>query len=111
MDHMDPVSALSVSASLIAEKIDAKWILSVSEGGSSPLKMSRFRPVKPVFGVSSSLKVTRKLCMYWGITPFYVESEGTSLSQVSDHALDKLKKEELVGAIFGELALFLKKIA
>lgn len=98
MSSMDPISALSVSASLIAEKIGARWILSVTEGGNSPLKMSRFRPVKPVFGVSASLKVTRKLCMYWGITPFYVESEGKSLSEVSDDALNKLTNEKLVGA-------------
>lgn len=96
MESMDAISALSVSASLIAEKINARWILSVSESGNSPLKMSRFRPVKPVFGVSSSLKVTRRLCMYWGITPFYVESAGKSLSEVSDDALEKLKAQGLV---------------
>lgn len=96
MEVKDPIAALSVAASMIAEKIGAKWILSVSEGGNSPLKISRFRPENPVFGVASNLKVTRKLCMYWGITPFYVHSDGKSLSELSDEALEKLKNESLI---------------
>lgn len=92
----DPISALAVAAAMVAEKIDGKWILAVSEGGNSPLKMSRFRPIKPVFGVSSSLCVTRRLCMYWGVTPFYVQSDGKSLLELSDDAIEKLKRENLV---------------
>lgn len=95
----DPIEALAVAASMVAEKIDARWILAVSEGGNSPLKMSRFRPEKPVFGVASSLWVTRRLCMYWGITPFYVhDSEAKALSDLSEEALTKLKREGLVAS-------------
>jgi pyruvate kinase len=62
-----------VAASLIAEKSNAKFILSVTEGGNSCLKISRFRPSTPVLGLTSSLQVARKMTMYWGVAPFKLD--------------------------------------
>ncbi|MBW2108750.1 MAG: pyruvate kinase, partial [Deltaproteobacteria bacterium] len=64
--------ATMIGASLIAEKIGARRILSVTESGSSCLKMSRFRPQTSVLGVSNTLGVVRKMCLYWGVSPFYL---------------------------------------
>lgn len=62
--------SVMVAASMIAEKVNAKIILSVTESGHSCLKISIFRPNTPVLGVTNSLKTARMLCLYWGVDPY-----------------------------------------
>ncbi|MBP9674947.1 MAG: 4Fe-4S dicluster domain-containing protein, partial [Bacteriovoracaceae bacterium] len=74
--HMELESitaSMQVAASLIAEKISARWIIAVTESGKSCLEMSRFRPKNRVLGVTHSVKTMRRLCLYWGISPFYFD--------------------------------------
>ncbi len=63
-----------VAASLIAEKTGAKSILSVTETGNSLLKLSRFRPKNRVMGVTTSVETLRRMCLYWGVTPFLLKN-------------------------------------
>jgi len=83
--------ATVVGASLIAEKIGASRILSVTESGSSCLKMSRFRPETSVLGISHSLSVVRKMCLYWGVSPFYLDEYDEDDALLEDHVIDKVK--------------------
>jgi len=59
-----------VAASLIAEKIGAKFIVSVTQSGNSCRRMTRFRPSTPVIGVAPTVEVARRLALLWGILPF-----------------------------------------
>jgi len=98
--HMD-ISSVSastqVAASIIAEKIHAKWILSITESGNSCLQMTRFRPKSDVLGVTNSLKVLRRMGLYWGITPYYVETgKGAATDNLERNMLDKLKSLGMV---------------
>jgi pyruvate kinase len=63
--------ATMVAASLIAEKVKARRILAVTQTGSSCRKISRFRPVTQVMGITNDLRVMRRMCLYWGVSPFY----------------------------------------
>lgn len=63
-------SSVMVAASMIAEKIDAKRILAMTESGNSCLKISQFRPSCDVLAVTNCLQTARKVCLYWGINPF-----------------------------------------
>lgn len=93
--HMD-ISSVSastqVAASIIAEKTNAKWVISITESGKSCLQMTRFRPKPKILGVTNSLKVVRKMSLYWGITPFYLAtpSEG-DLNILEEKVLTHLK--------------------
>lgn len=87
---------IQVAASMMAEQLRAKWILSVTERGNSCLKMTRFRPKTPVLGVTHSIDVARRMAMYWGIVPYYVENAGYDISNLETHSLNKLKKDDLV---------------
>ncbi|MEE2744045.1 MAG: pyruvate kinase, partial [Bdellovibrionota bacterium] len=70
LSHVD--SAVMLSASLVAEKVGAKRILSVTESGNSCLRMSRFRPSTPVLGITNNIETVRRICLYWGVHPFYL---------------------------------------
>jgi pyruvate kinase len=83
--------ATMVGASLIAEKIGASRILAVTESGSSCLKMSRFRPQTSVLGVSNSLSVVRKMCLYWGVSPYYLDEYDKEDVRLEDYVIDKVR--------------------
>jgi pyruvate kinase len=71
----DITSANQVAASLIAEKLGARWIVSLTERGRSCLKMTKFRPRNSVLGLTASLKTLRRMNLYWGIVPYFVSME------------------------------------
>jgi pyruvate kinase len=73
MDLSSVNSSLMVASSMIAEKVDAKRILALTEGGNSCLKVSMFRPQTPVAAVTSSIKAARRVCLFWGVYPFIVK--------------------------------------
>lgn len=98
--HMD-ISSVSastqVAASIVAEKIHARWILSVTESGNSCLQMTRFRPKSNVLGVTNSLKVVRRMSLFWGITPYFVETDKRSeLNDLERSMLGKLKTQNML---------------
>jgi pyruvate kinase len=93
MDLSDVTSSNQVAASLIAEKTRAKWILSMTEKGRSCLKMTRFRPKTEVLGVTNQLTTLRRMSLYWGVTPFFIDSNEEDIYQLELKALDKLKAD------------------
>lgn len=91
MDLTRVDNAIMLGASLIAEKINAKRILSVTQSGSSCLKMSQFRPQISVLGVSNSLSVVRKMCLYWGVSPFYLDEHDEDDSELEHYVTDRVR--------------------
>ncbi len=89
-------SSIQIAASIIAEKTNAKWILSVTQSGHSCLKMSRFRSNVRVLGVTNSLEIMRKMSLYWGITPYYFCEKQKDLAVIQDKMIDQLKEQSLV---------------
>lgn len=98
--HMEIASvtaSVQVAASIIAEKTHARWIISITEGGNSCLKMTRFRPKTHVLGVTNSLNVIRKMSLYWGVSPYYFNiHEDADPHKLETMMVDKLKKENLL---------------
>ncbi|MFA5583135.1 MAG: pyruvate kinase [Bacteriovoracaceae bacterium] len=95
MDLNSVTASIQVAASIIAEKVKARWIVSITEGGNSCLRMTRFRPKTPVLGVTSSINVVRKMSLYWGITPYYFNIYGNAdLSKLGILLIAELKKKE-----------------
>ena len=66
-------SAIMVAASMVAEKVKAKKIFSLTESGLSCLKIAGFRPNTEVLGITNSLSTARRLCLYWGVTPYHLD--------------------------------------
>ena len=91
MDLTQVDNATMIGASIIAEKIDAKRILSVTNSGSSCLKMSRFRPQTSVLGVSHSLSVVRKMCLYWGVSPLYLDEYDEDNRELEHYVIEKVR--------------------
>lgn len=97
MDISSVTASIQVAASIIAEKNKARWILSITEGGKSCLKMTRFRPKTNVLGITHSVDVIRKMSLYWGIIPFYFNiHENEDLTRLEGMMIEKLKSENML---------------
>ncbi len=92
VDLSSVTSSIMAAASLIAEKVYAKRILSITESGSSCLKMTQFRPQIPVMGITNSYRVARRLCLYWGVSPFLVTDLKEEAPDFQKQILDEVKK-------------------
>ena len=68
----DTSSTMMVAASLIAENLKVSRIITMTTSGNSCRKIARFRPSTPVLGVTNSMSVVRRICLYWGIYPFFL---------------------------------------
>ncbi|MBT7609084.1 MAG: pyruvate kinase [Bacteriovoracaceae bacterium] len=93
MDLSNVNSSVMVAASMMAEKVRAKRILSVTESGNSCKKISAFRPQTPVLGITNSLHTARRLCMYWGVSPYYIHEFDEDNFDFQVDVINKVKKE------------------
>ncbi len=91
-DLSSVTASIMVAASMIAEKIDARRIVSVTESGSSCLRVSQFRPIVPVLGITNSIKVARRMCLYWGVSPFIVTDETHENHEFIKNVLKEVKE-------------------
>lgn len=90
-DLSSVTASVMVAASMIAEKIGARRILSVTESGASCLRITQFRPIIPVLGITNSIKVARRMCLYWGVSPFIVIDQEKESSEFMKNVLKEVK--------------------
>jgi pyruvate kinase len=86
-------AANQVAASLVAEKVNAAWIVSITERGNSCLKITRFRPKTPVLGITKSIDTVRRMSILWGITPMYMPSDKDNMLEFEFEIIQFLKNK------------------
>jgi pyruvate kinase len=91
-DLSSVTASVMVAASMIAEKVGAERILSVTESGSSCLRITQFRPSIPVLGITNSVKVARRMCLYWGVSPFIVVEQEKENTEFMKNVLKEVKE-------------------
>ena len=65
-------AAVSYSACEMAQDLEARAILTNTEGGGTARLISRFRPVTPIVGVTSREDTWRRLSLSWGVFPLLI---------------------------------------
>ena len=63
-------TALGNAAEQIASSISAKAIINFTRSGYSALMASMFRPKMPIYSFTPFLMTSRKMKLYWGVTPY-----------------------------------------
>lgn len=91
-DLSSVTSSIMVAASMIAEKTNAKRIVSITESGTSCLRITQFRPQVPVLGVTNTVKIARRLCLYWGVSPFLVTEMKEEAPDFQKQVLEEVKR-------------------
>ena len=62
-------SAIGESVKLIADNLDVKAIVVMSESGDTARVVSHFRPNIGIFGLSPYEKICNRMTLLWGVTP------------------------------------------
>jgi pyruvate kinase len=68
-----PENAMACAAVQLAEDLDAAAIVAPTRTGLSALRLSAFRPTRPVLAYSRVPATTRRLQLAWGVTPVPLE--------------------------------------
>jgi pyruvate kinase len=66
--HMQEGNALAAAAAQLAEDLDAAAIVAPTRTGVSALRLSAFRPRRPILAYSRDPATTRRLRLAWGVT-------------------------------------------
>lgn len=98
MDLSNVNASVMVAASMIAEKVHAKRILSMTESGHSALKVSMFRPKTPVLAVTNTVETARRICLYWGVYPYLISEFDEDQFNFQEQVLDRIKREKFLNS-------------
>ncbi|MGB5260227.1 MAG: pyruvate kinase [Gammaproteobacteria bacterium] len=74
---------VSQAAASMSANLKAAVIISLTETGFTSRLISKYRPDMPILALTSSRKVTRKLCMNWGVIPILYEGEPSDRARVA----------------------------
>ncbi len=88
----DFTDAIAESACSLAAYVDASFIVTITNTGTTARALSKYRPAVPIYAVTESLDVTRMLQLVWGVSPVEVASLSDTdvmLSQVSSILKEK----------------------
>ena len=70
----------------MAENVDAAAILAFTQTGSTAALVSKYRPQLPIYAVTPSRTVRRRLALYRGIRAIRVANEGNTECQINSVA-------------------------
>jgi len=82
----DFTDAIAEVACSLASSVDASFIVPITNTGTTSRALSKYRPHVPIYALTESLSVVRKLNLVWGVVPIEVASLSDTdamLSQVS----------------------------
>ena len=83
--------AVSQAAVRMADQLGATAIISLTETGFTSRLVSKHRPECPILAVTTSPRVTRRLCMNWGVLPTLYEGAHTDEAKIA-FAVEKAKE-------------------
>jgi pyruvate kinase len=82
--------AIAMSAMFLAEHIQVRAILALTESGGTARFLSRFRSSVPIFGLSSHQRTRRRMAMLRDVFPIAFDSEGLSPRKAARAAVRRL---------------------
>lgn len=86
-EGMNLQQAITYTASLLAEEVGAKVIITPTESGSTARWVSRLRPKQPILALSRHLSTIQRLHLCWGVYPVLVSDW-----KDTDEMLEKSKR-------------------
>ncbi len=87
---------IAMSTMYVANHMDIKGIGALTESGSTPLWMSRISSGIPIYAMTIHKKTCRKVCMYRGVYPVWVNEALTGPFQANRIAVEHLVAEKIV---------------
>ncbi|MCL2694333.1 MAG: pyruvate kinase, partial [Oscillospiraceae bacterium] len=89
---LNVTNAIAHATVTTAIDLQAKAILTVTQGGNTARMMSKFRPQQPILCCTPSERTWRQLGMSWGIIPIMAQEEEDT-DDLLHHAVDRAVEE------------------
>jgi len=80
----DEMDIIDESAVMLANKLGANALLSLTTSGQSAKKLARYRPTKAILAVVHDARVARSLMIVWGVVPAFIVKKGSLEEMLSD---------------------------
>ena len=65
--------AVAYAACVLSRQIDATALVATTRSGSTAVQISRFRPAQTIVALSPDASAARRLALYWGCSPFFLD--------------------------------------
>lgn len=88
--------AIAMASMYVANHLDIKAIICLTESGMTPLWMSRIRSGMPIYGFSRNILTRRLMTLYRGVYPIPFELTGLTNEEVDGKAVSQLQKRGVV---------------
>lgn len=88
--------AIAMASMYVANHLDVKAILALTESGSTPLWMSRIKSHLPIYALTRNIETMGKVTLYRGVEPIQFDSTKMPATEVNRAAVDELHKRHVV---------------
>tara|TARA_R110002110_G_scaffold65206_3_gene179912 strand:- start:2338 stop:3777 length:1440 start_codon:yes stop_codon:yes gene_type:complete len=88
--------AIAMASMYVANHLDIKAIVCLTESGSTPLWMSRIRSSIPIYGLSRNEQACGRMTLYRGVHPVYFDVTQYENWEISKYVLDKLIQMDIL---------------
>ena len=100
-NHLSSTEAVAMAAVQLASSVHAKAIVTTSSSGTTPRKVSKYRPSMPIYCAASSLKAQSYMSIVWGVRAVYIpvlQNTDQIVSYAVHHFIEKeiLKAEDMI---------------
>lgn len=100
--HTNVTTAISHATCTTAHDLNAAAIVTVTKSGRTARMISKFRPLSPILGCTTSENTYRHMALVWGVRPIFIAEHDNS----EDLFADALKCAERSGMVSnGELVV------
>jgi len=88
----ETAEAVANAACMLAKNIEAAAVVATTRSGSTAALIARYRPAQPILALSPDERSVRRLALYWGCRPTYLENIEDTDEMVEKAAMAALEK-------------------
>jgi pyruvate kinase len=92
--HVD--EAIAMATMYVADRLDIKAIIALTESGTTPLLMSRVNSSIPIYGLSRHDATLRRMALYRGVYPIPFDATHIDRSILNQAAIQELKNRDIL---------------
>ena len=88
--------AVTLGAARAAEHLAADLVVIATRGGKTAMAISRQRSHTPILGISDSAETTRRMCLYWGVTPLQSDKVNAPVQDFLKFVVDWCRRQNIL---------------
>lgn len=83
-DGTNATEAIGKAACRVAKEVKAGAILAFTQTGNTATLVAKYRPTIPIYAVTPSTRVQRRMCLYSGVRALVVDFQGNTEAQIDE---------------------------